>query len=250
MRAVVRFVFLNALRDRLFSGLIGMILLTFAVSLFLGSAAVIEQSEAGRVYAAGTTRFVLILGMAIFIAFQTQRLFESREIEAMLSRALSRTTFVVAYWLGYAFVAVALVVLIFLLLFALYKQPSVTAIWSLSLLLECLAVMAFTQLAALTLERATTTIFVTVAFYAFTRLLGFFLGIRYATPDTGANSIVNPMLDGLGLLLPRLDLMTQTEWLVYGFDVMQYVPIVLGQVICFIALALVASAFDLNRKQF
>jgi len=250
MKAIVRFVLLTALRDRLFSGIAGLIALTFGIALFLGNAAIAEQGETGLVYAAGSLRFVLILGLTIFIAFQTQRLYEAREIETILSRAVSRPLFVLSYWVGFSGIALALVIPIAATLFYVYGISSVTLIWLASLLLECLIVLAFAQFAALTLERATTTIFVTLSFYAFTRLIGFFLGIRDTTPDIGANRALNVMIDALGLVIPRLDLMTQTNWLVYGFDPAANVTLVLLQAILFICFALIASAFDLRQKQF
>jgi hypothetical protein len=250
MRAIIRLVFLTALRDRLFSGLFGLVFLVFGISLFLGNAAVLEQREMGMVYAAGTLRFVFVLGLAVFISFLTQRLYESREIEGILSRALPRSIFVFAYWVGFSLSAAILIVPVALILFYLYGFHIHTILWCISLLLECLVVLAFALFAALTIERATTTIFVTLAFYGFTRLIGFFLGIREATPDLGVNRYVNPMLDALGLIIPRLDLMTQSNWLVYGFDDSRFIPLVLTQAAVFIALALCAAAFDLGRKEF
>ncbi|MBL8631146.1 MAG: hypothetical protein JNM81_16045 [Rhodospirillaceae bacterium] len=250
MRALIRFVLLTAFRDRLFSGLATLVILAFALSLFLGNAALIEQSEAGMVYAAGSTRVILILGLAIFVSFQTQRLFDSREIEAVLSRTLSRGRFVFAYWLGYVLVALGMVAIVLIALLFLYGFSGALVVWCASLFLECTVILAFVLFAGLTLERATTTIFVTLAFYAFCRLIGFFLGIRDATPDIGANRIVNPMLDALGNIIPRLDLMTQSSWLIYGMQSFDQLPYVLGQAILFVIVALAAASFDLMRKQF
>lgn len=250
MRALIRFVLLTALRDRLFSGLAVLVALVFGISLFLGNAAMIEQSQSGMVYAGGATRIILILGLAIFMSFQTQRLFDSREIEAALSRTLSRGHFVLAYWLGYAGVAFVMVAIVSIALFYLYGASGPVALWCISLFLECLVILAFVLFAGLTLERATTTVFVTLGFYAFCRLIGFFLGIRDATPDIGVNRIVNPMLDVLGYVIPRLDLMTQTSWLVYGTQSIEQIPYALVQAVVFVGVALMAATFDLTRKQF
>lgn len=250
MRAVIKLVLLTALRDRLFTSIAVLVALIFGVSLFLGNAALVETSEAGIVYAGGATRFALVLGLAVFVAFQVQRLFEAREIEAILSRSISRTYFVIAFWAAFAAAAALLVFCVSVALFSLYGFSIQTATWCVSLLLECFVVLAFTIFAALTFERATTTIFIAAGFYAFARLIGFFLGIRDATPDLGANRVVNPMIDALGFVIPRLDLMTQTEWLVYGFNAMHSVPMVLAQSVIFIALALACAAFDLEKKQF
>jgi hypothetical protein len=52
------------------------------------------------------------------------------------------------------------------------------------------------------------------------------------------------------MLMPRLDLMTQTSWLIYGpGDVIDYAFIVM-QALVFIALVLIASIIDLVRREF
>ncbi|MCB2108861.1 MAG: hypothetical protein KDE14_14225 [Rhodobacteraceae bacterium] len=239
-----------ALRDRLFSGLAVVLIASFAISLFLGNAALVEKSEAGHVFAAGSARFILILGFSIFVALQTQRLFESREIEAVLSRAISRPRFVLGYWLGFAVAVLAIELPFVAGLFWIYGLSGDAVIWALSLSLECLVMLAFTIFAAVTFERAMSTILVSGSFYVLTRLTGFFLGIREATPDVGANRVVNPMLDGVGMVVPRLDLMTQSRWLVYGVEPTDPILLVMVQVSIFIAIALCAAAFDLQRKQF
>jgi hypothetical protein len=143
-----------------------------------------------------------------------------------------------------------LVIPVAVVIFSLYGFSAATLTWSISLTLEALIVLAFALFAGLTFERATTTAFVTLSFYFFARLIGFFLGIRQATPSAGTNQIINPMIDALGLVVPRLDLLAQTNWLVYGFDATAIMPFVLLQSAIFICLALAATAIDFHRKQF
>ena len=89
MIATIHWVFLTAVRGfRLFGGLFIMLVLSTAISTpVLGSSAMIEQAQMATVFAAGSGRLILVLGFTIFIAFHVQRMFETREVEAVLCRA-------------------------------------------------------------------------------------------------------------------------------------------------------------------
>ncbi|MGE0284275.1 MAG: hypothetical protein AB7E79_03755 [Rhodospirillaceae bacterium] len=250
MKATIRLVLLTALRDRLFTGLIVLLALSAALAVFLGGTALTEQIETAVVFAAGAGRIVLVLGLTIFAALHIQSLFETREVEAILARALSRSNFVVAYWIGIACVAAALAA-VFGAGIAMLTSSKLGALWwTGTLIAECIIVMAVAIFAGLMLERATPTVLFTMGFYALARLLGFFVGIREAASDLSAISrIVKWGLDAILLFVPRLDLFAQTQWLVYGARQME-LSYVAAQVALFLALILAAASFDLSRKQF
>jgi hypothetical protein len=249
VRATVRLVMLTALRDRLFVALFGLLALTTALSVFLGGAAINEQLEMSVVFAAGAGRIVLILGLSIFAAFHIQALFETREVEAILSRALSRAEFVFAYWLGLALVALLPAAVFGAAVAFVSGMTQGVLLWGMALALECVIVLGVVLFAGLMLQRATTTVLFTMGFYALARLMGFFLGIRAVADDTPLNAVVNRGLSFVLVFIPRLDLFTQSRWLVYGasFAEMQFVAL---QSILFLALVLLAAMFDLSRKQF
>src|SRR4051812_15097015 len=108
MRATIKLVALTALRDRLFAGLFAILAVTIAFSIFLGGAAMSEKYQLALVFAAGAGRFIIVLGLTVFATSHIQGLIETREVEAILARAISRTKFVVSYWLGLSFLAVVL----------------------------------------------------------------------------------------------------------------------------------------------
>lgn len=250
MIATLRFVLLTALRDRLFAGLFTMVALGFALAIYLGDAALVEKGQTTVVYAGGAARTLLILGLIIFQAFHVQRLYETREIEAILSRAISRDQFILAYWAGFALVAVllALPIIAFVMLFQWSGQGTVW--WSLSLIMECFVVVAFAIFAGITLERAVPAVFATVGFYVLSRLMSFFLSISESTPREGINVITVPLSDFVALLLPRLDLFSQTRWLVYGPGAQESLTLLVVQTLVFVPLLLLAATFDLRRKTF
>ncbi len=249
MIATVRLVIITALRDRLFTGLILLLALVSALAMFMGGAALTEQLQTAQAFAAGGGRVVLVFGLTVFAAFHIQALFETREVEAILARSISRARFVVAYWLGLAVVA-AIVSTAFSLLVLVASGFYVGAVmWSASLLAECVLVMAVATLAGLMLERATPTVMFVLGFYALARLMGFFIGIRQVVDDSPTQRIVNGTLDLITLFIPRLDLFAQTRWIIYGpgRDDVVFVAV---QSALFLALVLMAAIFDLSRKQF
>lgn len=250
MKSTVHFVFLTALRDRLFVSLIGLMVLTFAAAVYLGSAAVAEKQAMTAVYVGGGARVILVLGLIVFTSFHVERLYETREIEALLSRAISRESFVFSYWLGIALLALIFILPLagVVLYFSLTWQGAVY--WLLGVALESLIVIAFVMFAALSLERAVPTVFVSTGFYALARLAGFFTGIASAGKQDGVNAVANPIIEAIGYIAPRLDLVGQTRWLVYGPEGFSVVAVIIIQAMIYVPLLLCAAMFDLRRKHF
>jgi hypothetical protein len=249
MKATIRLVVMTALRDRLFGGLLGLLAVSTALSVFMGGVAVNEQIQTATVFAAGSGRFILVFGLTIFAAFHIQALFETREVEAILARAISRTGFVVAYWIGLAVLAVILVGLFGIAIAFAAGISAGVFLWMATLVAECVIILGVVIFAGLMLERATSTVLFTLGFYALTRLMGFFVGIRNTVDDNPLNVAITRLLDIVLLFVPRLDLFAQTRWLIYGPQKADYSFLVLQSGL-FLALVLGAAAFDLRRKQF
>ncbi len=250
MKPTIKYVVLTALRDRLLTSLLIVLLMAFGIAAFMGSTAVAESREMTAVYAAGASRVILVLGLTVFVAFHVEKLHESREIEALLSRAISRETLVFSYWVGVAAVAVLIVGV--LSAAVIYISPSRVGamFWCATLLMESLIIIAFALASALIMERAIPAIFATCAFYALGRLVGFFLSIAVHGRQSGGNSVANPIFEGIALMIPRLDLMGQTRWIVYGLDQAAISIILPVQCLVYSALLLLTAMFDLRRKHF
>ena len=250
MKATVRLVLLTALRDRLFGGLFSLLALSTALSIFMGGASISEQLQLAVVFAAGSGRLILVLGLTIFAAFHIQALFETREVEAILARAISRPRFVLAYWFGFACLATMLAGSFGLVIAFIAGGSAGAFLWAATLVAECLVILGVVIFAGLMLERATVAVFFTLGFYALSRLMGFFVGIRESATDlTPANTAVKHVLDSVLLFIPRLDLFAQTHWIVYAPERMDFLFPVFQSGL-FLALVLGAAAFDLSRKQF
>jgi hypothetical protein len=250
MKPTIRLILLTALRDRLFISVIALELIVLVLALFLGSALIFEVQAAALTFAAAAARLGIVFGLSVFAAFHVERLYGTREIEAILSRTISRGRFMFSYWLALVIAAVllALPVLAFVVFFQL-SLPGVLW-WSSTLLLESCIVLAFVLFAAIILERAIPAIFATIGFYLLARLLNFLSGISLHGQQSGVNEIANPLFDAIAMLAPRLDLFAQTRWLVYGpeiTEVFYWLPL---QAAIYVPLLLLAATIDLRRKEF
>ncbi|TAL03158.1 MAG: hypothetical protein EPO08_04860, partial [Rhodospirillaceae bacterium] len=136
MTPTIRFVLVTALRDRLFASLFGLLMMTIAVAVFLGGGAVTESREMAVVYAAGGARVLVMLGLIVFTAFHVEKLYDTREIEAILARAISRENFVTSYWAGLAVVSVLLIIPLAAAVFVLGLSIEGAAYWSASIVFE------------------------------------------------------------------------------------------------------------------
>lgn len=247
MRATLTFILLTALRDRLFAALAVLLIAAAALSLFLGEAALVEKRAAAVAFAGASARLILVLGLLVFVTFHVQRLFESRELEALLARPISRERVVLALWAGFATLAVLLTLAVGGALALLAPSVPGAAAFTLSLGLEGLLVCALALFAALTLERAVVSVLAAAGIYVMGRLAGFFVAI--AASRAGSDGPMRWALEAIAAVMPRLDLFSQTAWLVHGPAAGSGWSVMLLQGAIYLPLLLAAAMLDLRRKR-
>lgn len=256
MRSTIRYIMLSALRDWLFVAILGLLALVAGGAFFFGYTYLIENVEAATVYFAGAGRLVLVLGLTVFICFHVRRSVETKEIELLLSKPLSRTSLVVGLWLGFAATATLLAIPFFALLGGVFSHPSNPGlwVWMASMWLEILLVVSLAMAFALILGSAVTAVMASLGFYALCRLMGFFVAVidakHFSLGNHIADVIAGTALKGVSIVIPRLDLFANTSWLVYNDGWNGLVGIIAAQGAIFIPLLILVAAFDLNRKQF
>jgi hypothetical protein len=255
MKTIIKYTLLTASRDLLFIGLCVITLMAYGFSVFVGTTALVEQSQMSLAYFAGSSRIILVTGLIVFVCFHVRRAFENREVESILSKPISRVQFVVAYWAGFSVLAV-LSTIPTLIIIAILNKPDFIglAYWGISLVLEISLVLAFAMLASLIMKSAVSSVMSSFAFYLVSRLMGFFVAAMDNPASLmGGSKFANAlefMLKIISMVIPRLDMFAKSEWLIYGVDMQHDLWIFPAQSLVFIALLLAVAVFDFKRKQF
>lgn len=255
MNTTVRYIILTALRDWLFAGIIFAIIAAIFFSNFLGSTVMIEQNEMKAAFISATTRIVLIVGMIVFICFNVRRSFENKEIDLMLSRPISRGEFIFSYWFGFSAIGVIIISIIAVYIGFFIKGFNTTGFsyWVFSLIFEMLIVVAFAIFSSVILVSSVSSVLLCFGFYIVSRMVGFFnfvlekSGGDYTSLDWYSRKVIWVA----SYLMPRLDLFSKSDWLIYGIDFsssQHLIPII--QSIIYIPLLLSFAAIDFKRKQF
>lgn len=216
-RPLVKFVLTAALRDKLLLTLVLMIATAAAISVFLGAATITEKESFTLVFGASGLRFLGVTGIVLFCCFYMRRCFETKEAEFLLSRPLSRGTFLVSHAAAFIILASGIALVINLALFFLGKpQPDGLALWGFSMAVELAVMSAVSLFFSMVVSSASGSALAALGLYALARLVGTLLGIAYKAPENIYFAVLNNTMEVISVLIPRLDLMGQTSWLVYG----------------------------------
>jgi ABC-type transport system involved in multi-copper enzyme maturation permease subunit len=249
----IRYILITALRDWLFVGLLVGVLIATMISATLGGTAFLEEREMTITFAAGSARLILMVGLIVFVCFHIRSAFDTKEIDVIMSRPISRSNLVIAYWLGFAFVALLLVIpVVGLIAFiGISNWPGFWG-WALTLLLEAFLVVALALFSAFTLRSAVTAVMACLGFYVMSRMMAFFVVTSQSGLVAGdfKYTLMKHALELISSIVPRLDFFAKTQWLSYGFNTSQEWMLCLAQAAIFIPLLLAASIVDFKRKQF
>lgn len=254
MRSNIYYVLLTAMRDRLFLGLLIGILVAARISHILGSTAMLEPEQMALSFTAASARVIIMIGIIVFIGFHMRNAFDTKEIDVLLSRPISRTTLVLSYWFGFVAVATCLVVpTVGLIALSQVFSKTGFALWSLSLWCESIMVVTITLFAALTLRSGVGTVLTALAIYALSRMIGFFL-ITSQSGFTFENHAVATasswIMNAISMIIPRLDFFAKSGWMIYGPKSYDDLWLFLLQTLVMVPLLLTAAIVDFKRKQF
>lgn len=250
----VRYILICALRDKLFTGLIAGIVICTFISSMLGSTAFLEEQAMSLTYAGAAARMVLTVGLIVFCCFHVRTALDTREVEVMLSRPVSRPALVFAYWLGFAVISLVHVFSATMVLTALGPLDTHGFIvWCISLLLETWFVVAMALFASLALKSAVSSVMACLGFYLLSRMMAYFVMAAdsiYPGPQQYFLLIGKYVLKAIAAIMPRLDMFAKTEWLVYGMSSANEWHLFALQTLIFVPLLLIAAMIDFRRKQF
>ena len=251
LRPLIAYLLRSAIGDRLLAVLVLAILAGAALAAFVGSTALVEKAELTTVYAAAAGRFVVVVCLVLFTCFHVRRTFDSREIDLLLSRPVSRFGFVLAEVATLVLLAGIGAALAGLAVAAAGRpEAAALALWTLSLLVEAAIAATAALFFALMLSSGVAAALACLGFYVLARLIGLLGGIAAAHGRSGpAGWLVDQAVLLLGLVLPRFDLLARTSWLVHGMDGdMGGLGLIFAQGALYLVLLSAAACVDFERR--
>lgn len=224
-----------------------------AVSLaaFLSEVAITESRSLQLSVLAAVLRAAAVFLVAVQVAASTLRELNDKGMELMLSLPLGRSTHYLGRLAGFCASAVALAALFSAALLP-WAAPGAVALWGASLACEAALVAAAALFFAMTLAQLVPAIAATAGLYLLARSIAAIQAI--AAGPLAADSLVTRIaglaVDGVALLLPRLDAVTRTEWLLYEAPAAGTYALALGGLALYGVLLVAAGLFDFHRRNF
>ncbi len=250
---LTKYVLTAAFRDRLLLGMLFLLLIAISLSMFLGSSAITEKDQFSLIFAASSLRVGGNITLILFVVFYLRRAFESRDIEYLLSRPLSKFQFLTAHFCAFSFLSFIAATLIALSLMAMPSsgdEGAALLLWAVSLWVELNIMVVMALFFSLVLSSAVTASLCCFAFYMLARLMGDILGIIEASNNSALFDLMGKGMLFISVFIPRFDLMAQSVWLLYDVSEGINWPFILAQGIVFSGFVFSMALLDLNKRQF
>ena len=252
--ALLKYTLKACVRDRLILSLIVASLIAVSLSIFIGTSAVIEQDQFVMVFIASSLRYLYVVGITLFVAFYTIRMKDSQELDFLLTRPVTRVQYVLTHSLAFLLLALFFSAIVFLFLSGIFYKRFDTGflLWGLSFFGELLIVTYTAYFFSMVLKSVVTAALSTLAFYTFTKVIGQIIGIAKDPLSGGERPVLSFIMETISLIIPRLDLFTRTEWLLYGAgdELVKTVSILVLQIFIFCSVLISATCIDLLRRDF
>lgn len=249
---LVRYVLTAALRDRLILVCVLSLVVGASLSLFLGSAALTEKAQFVQVFAASGLRLAGLLCLVLFVISYIRRSFETRDIDYLLSRPLGRVTFMISHAVAFSVLALCVATAVSLAVIGAVPRTfgEGQVLWGVSLGIEYIVIANTAFFFSMVLPGVPSGAMAVTGLYVLARLIGQLLGIAAAYPDMPGAAFFSGIMNLISIFIPRLDLMAQSAWLVYGVDKTIGFGFVFGQGAVFTILVVLAASVDLIRRKF
>jgi ABC-type Na+ efflux pump permease subunit len=220
-----------------------------ALGGFLAQLALTESRLLQTAVVAALLRVCAVFLMAAQVVASVRREIDDRRLELALSLPLSRSAQYAGRLAGFALCA-ALLAAAFAAPLLVWAPPAAVGAWGLSLAAELVLVAAAALFFAMTLAQLVPALAATLGLYLLSRSISAVQAIAGGplAEETTAREVARHGVDALALLLPALDRVTRTDWLLYGVPDAPTYALALGSMVVYTALLVAAGLFDFSRR--
>ncbi len=246
---LARLVLLEARRGGLPWLAAGSIALGLALAAFLSQIALTESRALQVAVVAALLRACAVFLIAAQVASSVLREINDKGLELMLSLPLPRSTQYLGRLAGFAVMGAALAG-VFAAPLLVWAPAGAVALWGLSLACETALIAAAALFFAMTLAQLVPAIAATAGFYLLARSIAAIQAIAsgpLAEPSL-PSELARMAVGGVALLLPPLDAVTRTDWLLYGAPGPGAYGAALAGLAIYAAVLIVAGLFDFHRR--
>lgn len=250
--SLMKYILSAALRDRLVIVFIVISIIGVSLSLFLGSSAITEKEQFAVVFASNALRFGSVMALILFVVFYIRKSFDARDVEYMLSRPISRLQYLLAHSFVFCMLSFSFAALATLIILLLPNPGHIdgSLLWGMSLFIELVIISNVALFFSFVLSSSVVATLSVLSFYVLSRMIGGILSVISAEPQQGLMIGMEKLMLIISMVIPRLDLMGQSSWLVFGLDGNVSWSFILLQGTTFYGLILSATFIDFKRKQF
>lgn len=249
---IAKFTIIEALRNRLVLLLLLVVMISFAMVEFIGDLAITEHRETQMAILAAFLRLCSVVVVTMFVVSSTVRELQDKTLEMILAMPIHRGQYYLGKLMGFISVSF-LVSLIFGMMLLVYAPTESVAIWTISLFLELVLVVAMGLVMLFTFNQIPPALAGVFIIYAASRITtSIYLMAKYPiiSHTTIAQKFMDSFIEMLTWLLPDLHRFTQTEWLTHHVTDWSLLVPVVGQTVIFLGLLSTIALFDFYRKNF
>jgi hypothetical protein len=246
---IARFVVLEARRSGLPWLVAASVAAGVGLAAFLSQVAVTESLALQTAIVAALLRACAVFLVAFQVITSTQREYDDKGLELMLSLSLSRHVYYLGRLTGFAACGAAISICFALPLF-LWSPPQAVLLWALSLCAETAMVAAAGMFFSVVLVQLVPAAAATAGLYLLARSISAIQAIAggpLAEPSL-PQQLARWCVDAVALLLPRLDAVTRTDWLIYGPPNSAHYAMAIAGLAVYGLLLVAAGLFDFHRR--
>jgi ABC-type transport system involved in multi-copper enzyme maturation permease subunit len=220
-----------------------------ALGAFLAQLALTESRLVQSAVVAALLRVCAVFIIAVQVVASVRREIDEKRLELMLSLPLSRATQYLGRFAGFTLLG-ALLAAAFAAPLLLWAATPAVASWGGSLACELALVAAAALFFAMSLGSPVPALAATAALYLLARSMGAMQAIASGPlAEHGvAHQLARHAIEAVALILPALDRVTRSEWLLYGAPEWRSYAMGVGSLLVYAALLAAAGIFDFQRR--
>lgn len=244
---IARFALLEGLRSGLPWLAVACVGASFFLGAFLGEVALTETRELQAAASAALLRASAAFLIAAHVVSSIAREASDRVLELALTLPISRATYYTGKLVGFAGCGLLLATA-FAMPLLLWSTPAALVSWWVSLTAEMALVAAIALFFSMPLSGPVPAIAATAGLYLLGRSISAIQAIAAGPLAEAQDGTLRGVLDLFAWLLPELDAVTRTEWLVYGLPGPDDLLTAVFGLAIYCALLAAAGLFDFTRR--